>query len=109
MDHRIHEHPILGSLEGGETVHITFDGKQIEAVKGEPIAAALIAAGVRVFRYTRKREEPRQVWCGIGRCTDCAMTVNGIPNVRTCVTAVEDGMVVETQRKLGKWPIEQSE
>jgi NADH dehydrogenase/NADH:ubiquinone oxidoreductase subunit G len=31
------------------------------------------------------------------------MTVNGDPNVRTCVTPVEAGMVVETQDGLGKW------
>ena len=108
MDNRIHEHPLLGVLDAAQKITITVDGKEIEALQGEPIAAALIAAGIRVFRYTRKREEPRQIWCGIGRCTDCAMTVNGIPNVRTCVTAVEEGMQIETQRKLGSWPIEQN-
>ena len=31
------------------------------------------------------------------------MTVNGDPNVRTCVTPVEEGMIVETQNGLGTW------
>jgi NADH dehydrogenase/NADH:ubiquinone oxidoreductase subunit G len=31
------------------------------------------------------------------------MIVNGIPNVRTCVTPVEEGMVIETQYGKGKW------
>jgi len=30
------------------------------------------------------------------------MTVNGKPNVRTCITPVEEGMVVETQEGIGK-------
>ena len=37
-----------------------------------------------------------------GQCTDCVMVVNGRPNVRTCVTRVEAGMRVETQRGLGE-------
>jgi len=34
---------------------ITVDGKKIKAREGETIAAALIAAGVKVFRYSVKR------------------------------------------------------
>ena len=45
----------------------------------------------------------RGIFCGIGQCTDCMMVVNGIPNVRTCITPVEDGMTVETQEGLGEW------
>ena len=105
-DRRIREHPILGRMEGRRVVEITVDGKRIQALEGEPIAAALMAAGIRTFRYTPKRGERRGVFCAIGRCTDCAMTVNGMPNVRTCVTAVEPGMVVETQKGLGRWPTE---
>jgi len=31
------------------------------------------------------------------------MIVDGVPNVRTCVTPVRDGMVVQTQKGLGEW------
>jgi predicted molibdopterin-dependent oxidoreductase YjgC len=100
MSHRILRHPILEFDVGpGRTrVHITVTGRPIEAFAGEPIAAAILAAGLRVFRRTPKLDSPRGVYCAIGRCTDCVMTVNGTPSVRTCVTAVEDGMVVESQR-----------
>jgi len=101
---RITEHPILGRLATGHRgVCFQFDGKAIHALEGEPIAAALAAAGIRVHRYSPSRLEPRGVFCGIGQCTDCAMIVNGVPNVRTCVTQVEEGMEVETQgvRDLG--------
>lgn len=100
---RVEDHPILGRDEEQKSVHITVDGKKIPAKEGEPIAAALLAAGIRKFRYTQKENKPRGIFCGIGRCTDCIMTVDGQPNVRTCVTMVKDGMVVETQKGLGKW------
>ncbi|RKX79937.1 MAG: (2Fe-2S)-binding protein [Spirochaetes bacterium] len=101
---RIAEHPILGPLKpSGREVSILVDGEEVIAYEGEMIAAALMASGRRVFRYTEKRREPRGLYCAIGRCTDCVMIVNGIPNVRTCVTPVEPGMIIETQRGIGRW------
>jgi len=99
---RIAKHSILGDLETGEEVTIFFNGQTIKARKGEPIMAALVAAGVEVFRYTKKGS-PRRMFCGIGRCTDCVMTVDGVPGVRTCVTNVRDGMRIERQKGVGQW------
>lgn len=101
-DSRIARHPILGELESAKEVTILFDGEPVRAREGEPIMAALVAAGVTVFRYTKKNS-PRRMFCGIGRCTDCVMTVDGIPGVRTCVTPVREGMRVERQRGAGSW------
>ncbi|HKL12875.1 MAG TPA: (2Fe-2S)-binding protein [Halanaerobiales bacterium] len=97
MNNRINNHPILGKREEKEKVEIIFDGNKITAEKGEMIAAALYANGIRINRYTIKYNEPRGIFCAIGQCTDCSMVVNGIPNVRTCITPVEKGMVIETQ------------
>jgi len=97
---RILNHPILGKMTPKCWVEIEVDGEKIKAIEGEPIAAALIASGRHVFRYTKKFSEPRGVFCAIGRCTDCIMEVNGLPNVRTCVTPVEQGMKVRTLRGL---------
>lgn len=94
---RIADHPILGPLEPVEMVTIYFDGTPVQARRGEPVAAALMNAGVKAFRKTPKRHEPRGIFCAIGRCTDCMMIVNGKPNTRTCVTLAEEGMVVQTQ------------
>jgi predicted molibdopterin-dependent oxidoreductase YjgC len=98
---RVEEHPILGPLQKGKILTIEVDGKPIQAVEGEPIAAALMAAGKTIFRYTRKRNEARGVFCAIGQCTDCMMIVDGVPNVRTCITAVKEGMKIQTQIGLG--------
>lgn len=94
---RIAEHPILGTYEKGEEVHFTLDGKDMTGFAGESIAAALKAAGVATHRYTAKEHHARGIFCAIGRCTDCVMIVNGQPNVRTCITPLEEGMQVQTQ------------
>ncbi len=94
---RIAEHPILGNSPEGKMVTFTFDGKELSGYEGEPIAVALRVNGVMVHRYTAKRHEPRGVFCAIGRCTDCVMIVDGVPNVRTCITPLKAGMKVETQ------------
>ena len=73
-NNRVVHHQILGELPKTKLVKITVDGKKIKAREGETIAAALIAAGVKVFRYSVKRNEPRGLFCAIGKCTDCVMT-----------------------------------
>lgn len=94
---RIIKHPIIDIPAQQKSVTIYFDGMPIEAIEGEPIAAALIHAGVKAFRRTPKYNQPRGIFCAIGRCTDCVMIVDGKPNIRTCVTPVRDGMNVQIQ------------
>lgn len=101
-ERRVTEHPILDDLRNPDT-YIVYDGKRIPAVSGEPVAAALLAAGIRVMRHTPKTGQARGIFCGIGRCNDCKMVVDGVPNVRTCITPVREGMVVETQNGRGEW------
>lgn len=98
---RIEEHPILGRFEKGPKIQFTFDGKQMEGFEGEPIAIALRSNGVVIHRYTTRRNEPRGMFCAIGRCTDCIMIVDGRPNIRTCVESLKPGMVVVTQKGRG--------
>ena len=99
---RVRNHPILGEAKEGNPVQIFVDGTPIFAQEGEMIAAALLANGIIINRYTQKRHEPRGVFCGIGKCTDCVMTVDGMPNVRTCITPVKAGMRIETQHGVGR-------
>lgn len=99
---RVLQHPIL-DLTAKEEFQITVDGRKVKALVGETIAATLLANDLRIFRYTSKYHEPRGIFCGIGQCTDCIMEVNGQPNVRTCVTLAEPGMLVRTQEGCGKW------
>lgn len=97
---RITQHPIL-TCPQEESIVFYFDGKPLTARKGDTIASALMDNGIRVFRYTAKKHEPRGLFCAIGQCTDCVMIVDGQPNVRTCITLVREGMRVETQEGVG--------
>lgn len=103
---RISEHPVLGVPEKGRRVTFTFDGREMQGYEGEPVAAALKAAGVMTHRYTQKEHKPRGIFCAIGRCTDCVMVVNGKPNIRTCVTPLAEGMDVRTQYGVAAKPAE---
>ena len=96
MDRRVHAHPILDDLREPDT-YIWYHDTKIPAVTGEPVAAALMASGIRVMRHTVRTGQPRGIFCAIGRCTDCVMVVDGVPNVRTCMTPLVEGMKVETQ------------
>lgn len=71
-----------------------FNGQSIDAEPGMTIGGALMKAGIREIRSTRFTGEPRGIFCGIGSCFDCVVTVNGIANRRACITPVEAGMVV---------------
>lgn len=76
-------------------VSFTFDGKSFSGDEGQSIAAALISHGVTSLRSTRFNEEPRMIFCGIGSCYDCVVTVNNIANQRACITLIAEGIDVE--------------
>ncbi|MBO0868879.1 MAG: (2Fe-2S)-binding protein [Micromonosporaceae bacterium] len=73
---------------------ITFDGEPVPVEPGQTIGAALYAAGRRGWRTTRVNGRPRGLFCGMGVCFDCLVTVNGQPDVRACLRVAEPGDVV---------------
>jgi aerobic-type carbon monoxide dehydrogenase small subunit (CoxS/CutS family) len=73
----------------------------LEGFLGEPIIAALHAAGVRVLRHSLRHKRPRGLFCAIGNCSQCLMTVDGVPNVRVCTEPLRAGMIVTTQEGKG--------
>ncbi|NPV85111.1 MAG: (2Fe-2S)-binding protein [Anaerolineae bacterium] len=91
---RVH---LSSDLKRGKKVQIFVDGETVEAFAGETIAAALLASGIKRFRYTRKKGDPRGIFCGMGVCFECLVTVNGESNVRACLTPVVDGMKIDTK------------
>ncbi|MET8989644.1 (2Fe-2S)-binding protein [Nonomuraea wenchangensis] len=74
------------------TYHMTFRGAVVPAEPGQSVGAALVAAGIRDWRSTRKGGRPRGLFCGIGVCFDCLITVNGVPDRRACLTPAADGL-----------------
>ncbi len=98
---RINEHPIL-TFEKGKKVKFYYNGQELEGYDNETIAAALHANGVRTMRESIHLHRPRGLFCNIGNCSSCLMTVDGKPNVRVCVEKLRDGMRVETQKGKGE-------
>lgn len=97
FDKRITDHPILGPLDTTEQCTIFVDSKPLIARLGEPILAALMANDIWITRFTKKLGSPRGLFCGIGLCNDCLVFVDGLGCVRSCVTAVEEDMSIETR------------
>jgi sarcosine oxidase subunit alpha len=79
---------------------ITFDGERIPARTGEPVAAALLAAGRVVVSRSAKYHRPRGAFCLAGSCATCLVRAAGLPNRRACRLACADGLAVETQNAL---------
>jgi predicted molibdopterin-dependent oxidoreductase YjgC len=96
---------IQDGIARGRAIEIEVDGEMLRAYQGETVAAALLAAGRQGLRRTPRRGDARGVYCGMGVCFDCVMTVNGVPNIRTCQTRVSAGMIVRTQIGDGEWAL----
>jgi aerobic-type carbon monoxide dehydrogenase small subunit (CoxS/CutS family) len=73
-----------------------FNGEKFTGTAGQSVAAALIATGQRELRKTRFGEEPRSIFCGIGICFDCVVTINGVANQRACLIEISSDMKVES-------------
>jgi predicted molibdopterin-dependent oxidoreductase YjgC len=84
------------------TEHLSFDGRRVRVAPGQSVAAALWAAGIRSWRTTREAGAPRGLFCGIGICFDCLVTVDGTPNQRACLVPARPDMVVTTQLGTGR-------
>lgn len=74
-----------------------FDGRPVPFRPGQTVGAALIAEGIRSWRTTRRQESSRGLFCGIGVCFDCLITVDAVPNQRACLVLADHDMTVETQ------------
>lgn len=75
---------------------IQVDGLSLPARRGQTVAAVLIGAGRLVLRRTASGA-PRSVFCGMGVCYDCVVTIDGIPDQRACMTPARPGMSVHLQ------------
>jgi NADPH-dependent 2,4-dienoyl-CoA reductase/sulfur reductase-like enzyme len=75
---------------------IEFEGKVLEARRGESLAATLTAHGIRSLRTTERGAE-RGVFCGMGVCQDCLVEVDGQPNQRACTLKVDRPMKVRRE------------
>ena len=82
-------------------VAFDFDGWPVKANEGDTIASALYGAGIRTLSRSFKYHRARGLLCVAGRCANCMVTVDGVPNVRACIVPARSGMQVRHQNA---WP-----
>ncbi|MBN2266495.1 MAG: FAD-dependent oxidoreductase, partial [Candidatus Aminicenantes bacterium] len=77
--------------------------RPLEALEGETLAAALFAAGVRVFGHHAKDGAPQGIFCSNGQCAQCLVLADGVP-VKSCMELVRPGVRVEPVEGLPELP-----
>ena len=87
----------------GKPLTITVDDRPVRAYSGETVAAALCAAGIRSLRRSAKKGEACGMYCGMGVCFGCRVTIDDVPNVLACQTNVNEGMRIRLQEGHGRW------
>ena len=88
-----------------QQIEIYIDGKSVLVPPGQPVSKVLNDLNVRVLWHTSKHKGPRGVFCGMGVCFGCLVTINDRPLIRACLTPVEAGMHIDT---LNLWPAEEN-
>ena len=95
-----------GVDEVGARVAFTFDGRKMSALTGESIASALAAEGVLALRTAEGARPDRTIdrrglYCGMGACFDCVVTVDGRIGQRACLTKIVGGEHVRSSPPSG--------
>ena len=93
IEWRIKKHPVL-SIPNRKRIGFYWNNKKLHAREGEMISSALFANGIHVFGHHVKDNSAQGIFCANGQCAQCTVIANGIP-VKSCMTKVEEKMVVE--------------
>ncbi len=80
-------------LEKAPRVEVTFDGSVLSLPDGSNLAAAMLAAGVDVFRHTPVSGAPRAPFCMMGACFDCLVQIDGVVR-QACMIEVTEGLQI---------------
>lgn len=86
----------ISSIKRNKKITIEVNGREIEAYEGETVLAALTASGYKQLKQNPVNHEPRGALCGMGVCFECTVTIDGVPNIRACMTEVQEGMKITT-------------
>jgi len=94
-DHRLEGIP-SDTPDRRKRLSIEFDGEAVAAREGDTVLAALVADG-HLAQCTGKDGAPRGVFCGMGVCHDCLVTIDGKASQRACLVKARDGQTVLSQ------------
>ena len=99
--HRITELPTL-RIKPSEELSLFYRGKTYQGMKGDTVASALYANGIRIFSRSIKYHRPRGLYSLDGESANCLMNIDGIPNLPAELTLLKDGMDIRPQNVLGR-------
>ena len=86
----------IPGITRGTPFEIEVDGQKVLAFEGESLATVLMAAGIRAFEQHATPHASSRLFCGMGTCQQCLVTIDNLPNCQACQTFVRPGMKVET-------------
>lgn len=92
-DHRVQDHPIIDPAPA-QRITFYWQGKQLSAVPGETITAALFAHGIHILGHHPRNGAPQSLFCANGQCSQCMVIADGLP-VKACMQPVRPEMRVE--------------
>jgi D-hydroxyproline dehydrogenase subunit gamma len=87
-------------LESTSRVDVTWDGTTLSLPEGANLAAALLAAGVDVFRHTPVSGAPRAPFCMMGACFECLIEIEGVVR-QACMLEVTEGLQITRPHEAG--------
>ncbi|MGD9174079.1 MAG: FAD-dependent oxidoreductase [Desulfobacterales bacterium] len=99
---RITRHPVL-EIPENKKITFTWNGKKLSGYEGEMISSTLFANGIQIFGHHPKDNSPQGMFCANGQCSQCLVIADGLP-VKSCMTPLAEGMVVESVEGLPKLP-----
>jgi methylglutamate dehydrogenase subunit C len=92
-----------GQIDRAQPIGFTFDGKQYQGFKGDTVASALIANGVKLVGRSFKYHRPRGIFSAGSDEPNALMTIGegarATPNTRASVAELYDGMTVQSQNR----------
>lgn len=94
------EKPSLGQivrLKGLDRAPVAFmlDGRRVEALQGDTVLTAMLAAGHRL-RTSEFGDGPRAGFCLMAACQDCWVETTAGERLRACSTQVTPGLSLKT-------------
>lgn len=87
-------------LEDTARVDVSFNGASLSLPGGMNLAAALLAAGVDVFRHTPVSGAPRAPFCMMGACFECLVEIDGVVR-QACMIEVTEGLQIMRPHEAG--------
>ena len=96
--------PEGGAVDRGQPLAFTFDGKPFLGLKGDTIASALLANGVRIVGRSFKYHRPRGIWAAWteepNAIVDVTLSGRTTPNLRATTEALENDLAVRSVNAL---------